>query len=142
MSPTTATVFSPGSGAAPARRRAPQVALAALTAGLALLAAAPARAHGDEDHDRARAALRAGEVLPLATLLERLRRSHPGEVLGVELERDDGRWRYEIKLLQPDGQLRRLELDARSGELLRERRRKGDDGAYSGSAPVGGGHRR
>jgi uncharacterized membrane protein YkoI len=98
-----------------------------------LLLALPLQAHGDDDHERARAALRAGEVLPLATLLERLQRSHPGRVLEVELERDDGRWIYEVKLLQADGQLLKLELDARSGELLSQRR-KGKRGGH----PPGG----
>ncbi len=94
-----------------------------------LLPALPAGAHGDDDHERARAALRAGEVLPLATLLERLQRSHPGRVLEVELERDDGRWVYEVKLLRADGQLLKLALDARNGDVLSQRskgRRAGD----------------
>lgn len=78
----------------------------------------------DGDHDRARAALQSGEVLPLATVLERLRRRDPGEVLGVELEREDGRWVYEIRLLRSGGELVRLDLDARTAEVLRERRRR------------------
>lgn len=91
---------------------------------LALVALVPpAVARRDGDHDRARAAVQAGEVLPLPAVLEQLRRSHPGQVLEVELERDDGRWRYEVKLLQADGQLRKLVLDARSGAVLAERRR-------------------
>ena len=93
---------------------------------LALLLAlpvAPARAD-DKDHELARRALQAGEVLPLRTLLERLAATHPGEVLEVELERDDGRWIYELKLLQPGGELRKLKLDARSGELLQDRLRR------------------
>jgi uncharacterized membrane protein YkoI len=87
------------------------------------LATAPVPAR-DGDHDRARAALQSGEVLPLATVLERLQRRDPGEVLGVELEREDGRWVYEIRLLRPGGQLVRLDLDARTAEVLRERRRR------------------
>jgi len=41
----------------------------------------------DHDHDRARDAVQAGQVLPLKTVLERLERHHPGQVLEVELER-------------------------------------------------------
>lgn len=78
----------------------------------------PARADEDDDHDRARAAVAAGQVLPLQTVLARLRTHHPGEVLEVELEQDHGHWRYEIKLLQADGALRKLKLDARTGEVL------------------------
>jgi len=88
-----------------------------------LLATAPA--HADSDQDRARAAVQAGQVLPLKTVLERLEREHPGQVLEVELERDDGRWVYEVKLLQAGGRLVKLELDADSGEVLKRRERDG-----------------
>lgn len=73
------------------------------------------------DHERARAALQAGEVLPLPQLLERVAREQPGQVLAVELERHDGLWVYELKLLDPAGRLVRLEVDARSAELLRRK---------------------
>lgn len=93
---------------------------------LTVLVSPPALA--DSEQDRARAAVQAGKVLPLKTLLERLEREHPGQVLEVELEQEDGRWIYEIKLLQPGGRLVKLELDAASGAVLRrkERGRKSD----------------
>jgi uncharacterized membrane protein YkoI len=80
-------------------------------------------AHADSDHDRARDAVQAGQVLPLKTVLERLEREHPGQVLEVELERDDGRWIYDVKLLQAGGRLVKLELDAASGAVLKRRDR-------------------
>ena len=83
-------------------------------------------AHADSDHDRARDAVRAGQVLPLKTVLERLEREHPGQVLEVELERKDGRWIYEVKLLQRGGRLVKLEIDAGSGEVLKRRDRSRD----------------
>ena len=76
-------------------------------------------ADGERDHDRARAALRAGEVLPLAVILERVARQQSGQVLDVELEREHGRWIYELKLLQHDGALVKLEVDAFDGRVLR-----------------------
>ena len=96
--------------------------MALLLSGLALSAS---RAGDHDDHDRARAAVQAGQVLPLATLLQRLERSHPGQVLELELERDDGRWIYEIKLLQADGQLLKLELDAGTAQVLKVKRKDG-----------------
>ena len=72
----------------------------------------------DDDHVRALQAVQAGQVLPLRSVLERLEREHPGQVLEVELERDDGRWIYEVKLLQPQGQLVKLKLDARTAALM------------------------
>lgn len=73
------------------------------------------------DHDRARAALQAGEILPLPSVLERVARSHPGDVLEVELERGHEGWKYELKVLQRGGGVIKLELDARTGEVLRHR---------------------
>ena len=92
---------------------------ALLLAGLLGLSAAQA----DNDHDRARAALRAGEVLPLQVVLQRVQVEYPGRVLGIKLEREDGRWIYEVKLLDPSGQLNKLELDAATGAVLRLRHR-------------------
>jgi hypothetical protein len=99
---------------------------------MALLGASAAgaserKAHeGEYDHDRARAAVKAGEALPLATVLERVLRNHPGQVLDVELERDDGRWLYEFKLLRADGQLVKLLIDARTAQVLSVRANRSD----------------
>jgi uncharacterized membrane protein YkoI len=106
-----------------ARRAAPGAVMLAAVAALWLAGLTVARAGDEDDHDRARAAVQAGEVLPLATLLERLQRSHPGQVMELELEREDGRWIYEVKLLQADGQLLKLELDARTAQVLKLRRK-------------------
>jgi hypothetical protein len=95
--------------------------IAMLSTGLALPAA---WASDQRDHERARAAVQAGEVLPLPTLLERLRRTHPGRVLELELEREHGRWIYEVRMLQANGQLLKLELDAGTGQVLQVKRRK------------------
>lgn len=100
------------------------VALAAVL-GLMLPLAASADSK-DADHDRARNALQAGEVMPLKSLLAQVERSHPGQVLEVELEQEHGQWVYEFKLLQANGRLLRLDLDARTGALLRERVREQD----------------
>lgn len=101
--------------------------LPALAVVLTIVMASPP-ALADSEQDRARAAVQAGRVLPLKTLLERLEREEPGQVLEVELEQDGGRWIYEIKLLQPGGRLVKLELDAARGTILRrqERARKPD----------------
>ncbi len=78
------------------------------------------------DHDRARAALLAGEILPLPTIMARVAQLHPGHVLEVELEREDERWIYELKLLQPSGGLLKLEIDAKSGAVIKQKT-KGSD---------------
>ena len=98
----------------------------ALALWFCLFAVMPAAASDHADHDRARAALQAGEILPLTTVLQRVAAEHPGQVLEVELEQEDGRWVYEVKLLQAGGRLVKLELDAASGELLKRRVRDRD----------------
>lgn len=100
-------------------------------AALALLMAAcllPAQAKDRDrsDHDRARSAVEAGTALPLPALLEKLQRTHPGQVLELELERDDGRWIYEVKLLHNNGQLLKIKLDAATGALLEVKQRSAD----------------
>lgn len=92
---------------------------ALLVLACALSTGATARDRGD--HERAREAVVAGQILPLRTVLERLEREQAGQVLEIELESEDRRWIYEVKLLQPDGQLQRLEIDAGTGEVIGRR---------------------
>lgn len=90
---------------------------------LALVASAPTALARDRtrehDHERAQEAVQAGQVMPLETVLARVAREYPGQVLEVELERDHGQWTYEIKKLLSDGQLVKLKVDAKTGEPLR-----------------------
>jgi uncharacterized membrane protein YkoI len=103
---------------------------AALSAALllALLGAGAGQAGDGHDHDRARRALESGEILPLRTILERVERDYPGQIMEVELEREDARWIYEIKLLRTGGALVKIEIDARDGALLGIKGPKGKDG--------------
>jgi uncharacterized membrane protein YkoI len=90
---------------------------------LAAVLSTGAQARDRGDHERAREAVVAGQILPLRTVLERLEREQAGQVLEIELEPEGGRWIYEVKLLQADGQLLRLEVDAGSGEVIGRRER-------------------
>jgi len=70
------------------------------------------------DHERARQAVEAGDVLPLRTILDRVERDYPGQVMEVELEREKGEWVYEVKLLRKGGALIKLKILARDGAIL------------------------
>ena len=70
------------------------------------------------DHDRARQAVEAGDVLPLRTILERVEREYPGQIMEVELDREKGEWVYEVKLLRKGGALMKLKILARDGTIL------------------------
>lgn len=72
----------------------------------------------DDDHEKAARAREAGEIAALTEILDEVQRHYPGEVVGVELERDDGRWIYEIRVLQPGGRYVEVEVDAHTGRVL------------------------
>ncbi len=73
---------------------------------------------GSHDQRRARAALERGEVLPLTGILRRSEALLDGRMIEAELEREDGRWVYEITLLDADGFIVEALFDARTAELL------------------------
>ncbi|MGR3379261.1 PepSY domain-containing protein [Salipiger abyssi] len=87
--------------------------------------ALPALADRD-DHDRARRALEAGEILPLSQILTAAEAARPGRVIEVELDRDDGLWRYELELITPGGRLYEMEIDAATGTVLEIEREEDD----------------
>lgn len=62
-------------------------------------------------------------VPPLATVLGKPAREVPGQVLKVEFEREDGRFIYEIRLLQNDGRVAKLKVDAVDGRVLAIKRK-------------------
>jgi Peptidase propeptide and YPEB domain len=47
-----------------------------------------------------------------------------GTVVGVELEREKGRWVYEAKVIAPDGRLIEMYIDARTGAIISQRARR------------------
>lgn len=80
-----------------------------------LAAASPASGGSHRDHERARAALEAGEIKPLAEIIAAIETRYSGRVIESELERERGIWVYEIKLLGPSGAVARIHVDAASG---------------------------
>ncbi len=100
---------------------------------VATLAATSSASLGEEaadprgDHDLARQGRMQRTILPLRTVLEVVRRSFPGEVAGIELEHEYGRWLYEIKVISPAGVIREVRVDARTGTFLRGRDADIDD---------------
>ena len=61
----------------------------------------------------------AGKILPAEEILVRSRKVQPGQVVGLELERENGRLIYEVKLIDNANRFHKLELDAATGALLR-----------------------
>ena len=96
--------------------------LPAVLAAAAILGAAQPAFAGDSkkhDHDAARAALAQGAILPLPRILAIAGQRVPGDVLKVELEDDDGRLIYDLKILARNGRVREVEIDAKTGAILK-----------------------
>jgi len=69
--------------------------------------------------ERARRAAITGEFVPLAKIMTDLRARQLGEIVETELEADDeDRAYYEFHVLQPDGRVIEIKVDARSGRYL------------------------
>lgn len=98
-----------------------RIALLAAAAAAALSASgAVASEHKKQSHEAARQALLRKEVLPLTRILAIAAERAPGEVIEVELEQgDNGRLKYDLKILAKTGRVRELELDAKTGATLK-----------------------
>ena len=94
-------------------------AAAALPCALAWPGAARADDDDDDDHDKARKALERGEILPLNKILKRLGTRIAGKIVRIKLEREDGAWVYEIKYVSAKGRVIELEVDAKTGKILK-----------------------
>lgn len=75
----------------------------------------------EEDHVRARRALKEGNIRPLSEILTKLDGTLDGEIVGIEFERDGGRYIYEFKLVTPEGRLVSVYVDAEDGAVLSRR---------------------
>ncbi|MGE5165313.1 MAG: PepSY domain-containing protein [Sphingobacteriales bacterium] len=97
--------------------------LALVPAVAALVTAEPqlaaARDRDDLRRDEVRRAVEAGEIRSLADIITAVRGKLPGEVAGVEIERKEGRWRYEFRVVDRQGRLFDVYIDARNGEIER-----------------------
>jgi uncharacterized membrane protein YkoI len=61
-----------------------------------------------------------GRILPLEAILENLRQFQKGQVLEVEFHGDRRRMIYEIEILDTQGTVWELKVDAVSGELIEQ----------------------
>lgn len=82
------------------------------------------KASASEGYEEARVLSRAGEIKPLNDILLNVKKEIPGTVLEVELERKHNKLVYEIEILQSQGSVKEVYVDARTGEIISI---KGDD---------------
>ena len=76
----------------------------------------------DLDQDEALSLRQRGVILPLEQLLQQAMDRYPGaKLLEAELEEKDDVYIYEVELLNTDGVVRELDLDAVTGQLLKDK---------------------
>jgi uncharacterized membrane protein YkoI len=95
-----------------------KVLLATACALTCFLLVAPHAALADEDHVAARKLRESGEILSLEKIAEHARTAKSGEILETELDRERGRYVYEVEILDQTGQVWELKLDAKTGDLI------------------------
>ena len=88
--------------------------------------AMPDRGHaagsrGVEDHEQIRRLKESGKIRSLESVLEEIRRDYPGRIIEIELDDDDGSYTYELELVNKQGVVWDLEIDARTGKLLEKK---------------------
>ncbi|MGH8570191.1 MAG: PepSY domain-containing protein [Gammaproteobacteria bacterium] len=76
---------------------------------------------GVEDHEQIRRLKESGTILSLESVLEQIRRDHPGRIIEIELDDDDGSYTYELEFVDEQGVVWDLEIDARTGKLLEKK---------------------
>ncbi len=96
-----------------------QAGFGAIAVAVALLAVPTVVPAGGRDHDEARRAVEAGEIRPLVEILNLARGKLPGEIVRVKIEREDGVWVYEFRVVDREGRLFEVYVDGRTGEIKR-----------------------
>ena len=71
------------------------------------------------EHDVVRAIKQRGDILSLDLILRDARMQHVGRVLESELEQKDGRYLYEVELVDDRGKVWEMRFDARTGAVLK-----------------------
>ena len=77
-----------------------------------------------DDYETARHLSATGEILPLETILKQAQQYQAGRVLEVEFGSKHQHYIYEIEILNSEGIVWELKLDARTGELLKSEQEK------------------
>jgi uncharacterized membrane protein YkoI len=103
-------------------RMKPHHLIAATGLGLLLAVGSPL-ASGRLDHDEIKQLRETGQILPMEQVMDSAQSVQPGQLVEAELERGDGTYRYEIKILAADGTIHKLSLEAATAEVI-ERKEK------------------
>lgn len=79
-----------------------------------------AHAGSDVSDKQVRAWVTEGKILPFEEIYSLNKSRLSGRLLDLEIEREDGRIVYEAELLDANGDVRELYIDAVTGEVVKE----------------------
>lgn len=82
------------------------------------LATAPVARADSDDQDRASEALERHEILPLAGILAKVKRTYGDNVVNIEYEEEQGRRVYEFEIVEHSGQVIEIHVDAATGKVI------------------------
>jgi len=96
-----------------------------LAAALPALSAAGMPAAAQSDQERARGEREQGRILGYDVIMRRATAAVPGRVVGQSLDRTGGgRYLYRLRILQGDGRVVSVSLDAHTGDIVAIRGRR------------------
>ncbi|TNM63383.1 PepSY domain-containing protein [Aliirhizobium smilacinae] len=73
---------------------------------------------GRADYERARDAVRDGQIMPLKSILQKIDVERYGRIIDIRLGRSQSQDIYQVKLRDGGGVIRNLKVDARTGAVL------------------------
>ena len=95
-----------------------------LSAPLTLVGLLPASAQ-QRDQDDALRAMKRGQIIPYGQISRRAQRQFGGRVVGQQVRQmSKDRWVYELRILQDDGKVISVVMDAHTGKVLGSRGRR------------------
>lgn len=76
----------------------------------------------DDNHsyDKARRAVERGDALPVTEVMRHLRANVQGDIVATDYEYEFERWVYEFKVVDKQGRLRKVHVDAATGAMIDE----------------------
>jgi uncharacterized membrane protein YkoI len=95
---------------------------AIIACGPAALALADDRKSGRDEResaDEVYVGAKSGKILPLAAILDKVRKTHSGEIIETKFEHKGDALIYEIYFLDDAGRRQEIYVDARTGELFK-----------------------
>jgi uncharacterized membrane protein YkoI len=70
-----------------------------------------------EDHDAAQRSLEMGEIKPRDQIFATVKSRLPGDIVSVEIEHCGPAWGYGLRVLDREGRIRCVTVDAKSGQI-------------------------